>query len=48
MTKFDSIKMSELVRVEDPDSDGGLSLIFQGDKTLRIKIVDGGLVSELG
>ena len=38
--------MIELVKVEDPDSDGGLTLIFQDNKILKIKIVDGKLVSE--
>ncbi len=46
MEKFDQIKMIELVKVEDPDSDGGLTLIFQENKTLKIKVVDGKLVSE--
>jgi len=46
MEKFDPIKMLELVKVEDPDSEGGLTLIFQENKTLKIKIVDGKLVSE--
>ncbi|MDH5658380.1 MAG: hypothetical protein OEY17_03430 [Nitrosopumilus sp.] len=46
MEKFDQIKMLELVKVEDPDSDGGLTLIFQENKTLKIKVVDGKLVSE--
>ncbi len=46
MGKFDPIKMLELVKVEDPDSEGGLTLIFQENKTLKIKIVDGNLVSE--
>ncbi|MCV0430812.1 hypothetical protein [Nitrosopumilus sp.] len=46
MDKFDGIKMLELVKVEDPDSDGGLTLFFQEDKTLKIKVVDGKLVSE--
>ena len=46
MGKFDPIKMIELVKVEDPDSDGGLTLIFQENKTLKIKVVDGKLVSE--
>ncbi|MCA9813264.1 MAG: hypothetical protein KC483_10465 [Nitrosarchaeum sp.] len=46
MSKFDQIKMIELVKVEDPDSDGGLTLIFQENKTLKIKVVDGKLVSE--
>ena len=46
MEKFDPIKMLELVKVEDPDSEGGLTLFFQENKTLKIKIVDGNLVSE--
>ncbi|NND85892.1 MAG: hypothetical protein HKM23_00895 [Nitrosopumilus sp.] len=46
MDKFDDIKMAELVKVEDPDSDGGITMIFQDNKTLKIKLVDGKLVSE--
>ncbi len=46
MGKFDPIKMVELVKVEDPDSEGGLTLIFQDNKTLKIKVIDGKLVSE--
>ena len=46
MEKFDPIKMAELVKVEDPDSDGGLTLIFQENKILKIKVVEGKLVSE--
>ncbi|MCA9827996.1 MAG: hypothetical protein KC444_06350 [Nitrosopumilus sp.] len=46
MEKFDQIKMLELVKVEDPDSDGGLTLIFQENKILKIKVVDGKLVSK--
>ncbi len=46
MGKFDPIRMVELVKVEDPDSEGGLTLIFQDNKTLKIKVVDGKLVSE--
>ncbi len=46
MGKFDTIKMVELVKIEDPDSEGGLTLIFQENKTLKIKVVDGKLVSE--
>ena len=29
MDKFEQIKMIELVKVEDPDSDGGITLVFQ-------------------
>ena len=46
MEKFDSIKMAELVKVEDPNSEGGMTLTFQENKVLKIKIVDGKLVSE--
>ncbi|MFB5619651.1 MAG: hypothetical protein ACE5RC_00765 [Nitrosopumilus sp.] len=46
MEKFDAIKMLELVKVEDPDSYVVLTLFFQEDKTLKIKVVDGKLVSE--
>ncbi|MDH3361286.1 MAG: hypothetical protein OEW86_10755 [Nitrosopumilus sp.] len=46
MEKFDQIKMLELVKVEEPDSDGGITLIFQENKILKIKIIDGELVSE--
>ncbi len=46
MGKFDSIRMVELVKVEDPDSEGGVTLIFEDNKTLKIKVVDGKLVSE--
>ena len=46
MGKFDKLKMLELVKVEDPDAEGGLTLHFQENLTLKIKNVDGKLVSE--
>ncbi len=46
MGKYDTIKMAELVKVEDPDSEGGLTLIFSENKTLKIKIVEGKLISK--
>ena len=46
MGKFDSIKMQDLVEVKDPDEEGGLTLVFKDDKLLKIKVVDGKLVSE--
>jgi hypothetical protein len=46
MEKYNIIKMAELVKVEDPDSEGGLTLIFSDNKTLKIKVVDDKLVSE--
>ncbi len=44
MEKYEQIKMKELVKVED--SDEGLILVFQEDKKLQIKVLDGKLVSE--
>jgi hypothetical protein len=32
MEKFDPIKMLELVKVEDPDADGGLTYFFKKTK----------------
>ncbi|MFB5608711.1 MAG: hypothetical protein ACE5Q5_00620 [Nitrosarchaeum sp.] len=46
MDKFEQIKMVELVKVEDPDSEGGMTLVFQGNKILKIKIVDGKITSQ--
>ncbi|MCH2404581.1 MAG: hypothetical protein MK200_00050 [Nitrosopumilus sp.] len=46
MGKYDQIRMVEIVKIEDPDSEGGLTLIFRDNKTLKIKVVDGKLVSE--
>ena len=46
MGKFDKIKMLELVKVEDPDAEGGMTLHFQENITLKIKNVDGKLVTE--
>ena len=46
MEKYDQIKMLELVKGEDPDAEGGMTLHFQENITLKIKNVDGKLVSE--
>ena len=46
MGKFDAIRMVELVKVEDSDSGDELTLIFQDNKTLKIRVVNGELVSE--
>lgn len=46
MDKFEQIRMAELVKVEDPDTDGEITLIFQDDKKLKLRIVDGELISE--
>ena len=46
MTKFDGIRMADLVEVQDPDKDGGITLVFKEDKFLHIKVVDGKIVTE--
>jgi len=39
--------MIELVKIEDPDSEGGITLVLQDNKSVKIKVVDGKLVSEV-
>ena len=46
MVKFDAVRMQDLVEVKDPDEEGGITLVFKDDKFLKIKVVDGKLVSE--
>ena len=46
MVKFDGIRMADLVQVQDPDNDGGITLVFNDDKLLHIKLVDGQIVTE--
>ena len=46
MVKFDGVRMQDLVQLKDPDEEGGLTLVFKDDKFLKIKVVDGKLVSE--
>ena len=46
MVKFDVVRMQDLVEVKDPDEEGGIRLVFKDDKFLKIKVVDGKLVSE--
>ena len=46
MVKFDGIRMQDLVKVEDPDSEGGITLVFADNRFIKIRIVDGKLVSE--
>ncbi len=47
MEKFEPIKMIELVKVDDPDDEGGITLTFQENKKMKIKVKDGKLVSEI-
>jgi len=46
MTKFDAIRMADLTEVQDPDKDGGITLVFKDNKFLHIKIENGKLVTE--
>jgi len=46
MAKFDAIRMTDLTEVQDPDKDGGITLVFKDNKFLHIKIEDGKLVTE--
>ena len=46
MGKYDELRMLELVKIEDSESGSEVTLFFQENKTLKIKIVDGKLVSE--
>ena len=46
MAKFDGVRMQDLIEVKDPDEEGGLTLVFKDDIRLKIKVVDGKLVSE--
>ena len=46
MVKFDGVRMQDLVEVKDPDEEGGITLVFKDDIFLKIKVVDGKLVSE--
>ena len=46
MAKFDGVRMQDLVQVKDPEEEGGVTLVFKDERLLKIKIVDGKLVSE--
>ena len=39
--------MVELIKVEDPDSEGGLTLVFNDNIQVKIRVVDGKLVSKV-
>ena len=45
MTDYEEIKMKEIVKIEDSGDE--LIVTFTENKTMKIKIVDGKLVSEL-
>lgn len=45
MTDYDSVKMSELVAVQEDGKD--LVLVFQGDRRVRITVSGNRLVSDI-
>ena len=45
MSKFDSVRMAELVKVEETDDT--LVLTFQGDMRVTMRVADGNIVSEV-
>ncbi len=47
MAKFDGIRMKDLVKVEDPDPSGGITLTFGDGSSMSVRVgPDGQLVSE--
>lgn len=38
MDKFDPVRMQDLVRVDDPDADGGVTLTFKGGQTMKVGV----------
>ncbi len=45
LSKYDDVRMAELVKVEE--ADGKMVLIFQEDKRITISVAGGKLVSEV-
>jgi hypothetical protein len=41
MVKYDGLRGQELLEVEDPDKEGGITLIFKDNRYLFIKVRDG-------
>ena len=46
MAKYDGLLGQPLLEVEEPDKDGGITLVFKEDKFLHVKVVDGKIVTE--
>ena len=42
MDKFDPVRMQDLVRVDDPDAGGGVTLAFKGGQTMKIGVGEDG------
>ena len=41
MVKFDGIRMQDLIEVQDPDEEGGITIILKDNRFMFIKVVDG-------
>ncbi len=46
MAKYEGLRGQGLLEVEDPDKEGGITLIFKDNRFLFIKIVDGKLETQ--
>ena len=46
MIDVEEFKMIEILKIEDSDSNDELTVTFSDNKIMKIKIVDGKLVSE--
>ncbi len=45
LAKFDGIRMADLVEVQDPDKEGGVTLIFKDNRFLFVNVEDGKVVT---
>jgi len=46
MAKSDGLRGQELLEIEDPDKDGGITLIFKDNRFMFLKIKDGKIVTQ--
>ncbi|KAG2475595.1 MAG: hypothetical protein O6761_04635 [Thaumarchaeota archaeon] len=46
MVKYDGLRGQELLEVEDPDKEGGVTLIFKDNRFMFIKIENGKIVTQ--
>ena len=46
MTKYDGLRGQELLEVEDPDKEGGITLIFKDNRFMFIKVENGKIVTQ--
>ncbi|KRT60973.1 MAG: hypothetical protein ACT4NJ_02490 [Nitrosopumilaceae archaeon] len=46
MAKYDGLRGQELLEVEEPDKEGGITLIFKDNRFMFIKVKDGKIVTQ--